>query len=119
MASTSNNILENKEGILGTRVQAHAVGTAAAASLVAAPGTGLSTYLTDIIIAGTVADATVLFDDGTTTLMALPIGDLDATAAQPIHLKFTKPFKVGSNKALRQTAAVTTYITVLGFVDAA
>ncbi|HET9672418.1 MAG TPA: hypothetical protein VFQ40_06170 [Actinomycetota bacterium] len=83
----------------------------------AAPGAGLSLYVTDIIFSiGAATASSVFFEEGASTVIG-PFY-LEAIAGRGMALHFQTPFKVTANTALTVTnTGSTTYsIHVLGFI---
>lgn len=85
-------------------------------SIHAAPGAGLSLYVTDIIFSIGVATASsIFFEEGASTVLGPWY--LEAIAGRGMALHFQTPFKVTANTALTvtNTGATTYSILVLGF----
>lgn len=88
-------------------------------SVHAAPGAGLSLYVTDIVISlGANTDFNVFFEEGSTTVLG-PFY-LEGKSGRGVALSFRTPKKITANTALTVTTsgAVAHSIEVLGFVAA-
>lgn len=97
----------------------HVNGSAALtdASVHAAPGAGLSLYVTDIVISSGAATAmNAFFEEGTTTVLGPYY--LEAVAGRGAALHFGTPKKITANTALTITtsAAIAHSIDVTGFI---
>lgn len=96
----------------------HANGSAAlsAATVHAAPGAGLSLYVTDIICSlGAATAMNILFQEGASTVLG-PFY-LEAINGRGLHIQFQTPKKITANTALTVTtsAAVAHSVDVTGF----
>jgi hypothetical protein len=87
------------------------------ASVQAAPGAGLSVYLTDIIISLGAATALNLFMEEGATKIIGPLY-LEAVNGRTIHLRFQTPKKCTANTAVTVTtsAALAHGLEILGFI---
>lgn len=97
----------------------HSNGSAALtdASVHAAPGAGLSIYVTDIIVSTGAATAmNVFFEEGATTVLGPYY--LEATAGRGVALHFSTPKKITANTALTVTtsAAIAQSVDVTGYI---
>lgn len=87
-----------------------------AASVHAAPGAGLSLYVTDIVVSSGAATAmNVFFEEGASTVLGPYY--LEAVAGRGLHIKFGTPKKITANTALTVTtsAAIAHSVDVTGF----
>jgi len=87
------------------------------ASVHAAPGAGLSLYVTDIVISlGAATALNVFFEEGATKVLGPYY--LEAINGRGMHLKFGTPKKITANTALTITtsASVAQCVDVTGFV---
>lgn len=87
------------------------------ASVQAAPGTGLSIYVTDIVVSTGAATAfNVFFEEGASTVLGPYY--LEATAGRGLVLSFKTPKKITANTALTITtsAAIAHGIDITGFI---
>jgi hypothetical protein len=86
------------------------------ASVHAAPGAGLSLYVTDIVVSTGAATAlNVFFKEGATTVLGPYY--LEAVAGRGLHIRFATPKKITANTALTVTtsAAIAHSVDVTGF----
>ena len=86
------------------------------ASVHAAPGAGLSLYVTDIVCSSGAATAmNVFFEEGASTVLGPYY--LEAVAGRGLHIKFGTPKKITANTALTVTtsAAIAHSVDVTGF----
>jgi hypothetical protein len=91
-------------------------GALAEAELKAAPGAGMSHYITDIHLTNGGTGRTWLIRDGSTTLLSFVCAVNETKPA----VSFRVPFKVGANKALTVTnggASAGSVIRIHGFTD--
>ena len=89
------------------------------ATVHAAPGAGLSLYVTDIIVSTGAATAlNVFFEEGASTVLGPYY--LEAVAGRGFHIRFATPKKITANTALTVTtsAAIAHSIDVTGFTAA-
>jgi hypothetical protein len=87
-------------------------------SVQAAPGVGLSLYVTDIVISlGAATALNVFFEEGTTTKVLGPYY-LEAVNGRGLHVRFSTPKKITANTALTFTssASVAHCVDVTGFI---
>lgn len=97
-----------------------------AATLLAAPGSGLKNYVTEIVIfpkaLATAAVNILTFKTGTTTLFVATVHNPNTIPAAgsvlPVHLKFRKPIQCGDNETFNVTLGVASTANVLaqGFI---
>jgi hypothetical protein len=88
-------------------------------SIHAAPGAGLSLYVTDIVFSSGAATAiNLFFEEGASKVLGPYY--LEAVAGRGMHLRFTTPKKITANTALTATtsAAIAQSIDVMGFTAA-
>jgi len=87
------------------------------ASVHAAPGAGLSLYVTDIIVSTGAATALNIFFEESTTIVLGPYY-LEAVAGRGLSIHFTTPKKITANTALTVTtsAAIAHSIDVHGYI---
>lgn len=86
-------------------------------SVKAAPGAGLSIYITDIVFStGAATACNIFFEEGSTTILGPYY--LEATAGRGMAIQFATPKKVTANTALTVTtsAAIAHGLDVHGFV---
>lgn len=85
-------------------------------SVHAAPGAGLSLYVTDIVVSTGAATAMNIFFEESTTKVLGP-WYLEAVAGRGLHIKFATPKKITANTALTVTtsASIAQSIDVTGF----
>jgi hypothetical protein len=86
------------------------------ASVHAAPGAGLSLYVTDIVFSSGAATAiNCFFEEGASTVLGPYY--LEAVAGRGLHIKFATPKKITANTALTVTtsAAIAHSVDVTGF----
>jgi hypothetical protein len=86
------------------------------ASVHAAPGSGLSLYVTDIVFSSGAATAiNCFFEEGSTTVLGPYY--LEAVAGRGMHVRFGTPKKITANTALTVTtsAAIAHSVDVTGF----
>jgi hypothetical protein len=86
------------------------------ATVHAAPGAGLSLYVTDIVVSTGAATAlNVFFEEGASKVLGPYY--LEAVAGRGLHLKFATPKKITANTALTVTtsAAIAQCVDVTGF----
>jgi len=100
----------------------HADGTAALtdATVKAAPGAGLSIYLTDVVFSnGADTAKTIFFEEGSTKVLGP--WDLPATLGTGMRVHLNTPKKITANTALTVTTSSATQHTVdvTGFVGPA
>lgn len=90
-----------------------AAAVSAAAALKAAPGAGLSFFLTDLIVAtGSSVGSITLYDDSTTALVKVNL-----IANSTFHHQFRQPVKLTANKPLGWASVETVVsIHVSGFI---
>jgi hypothetical protein len=87
-------------------------------SVQAAPGAGLSIYITDIILScGGATAMSLIIEEGTTTTVVGPLY-LEAIAGRTVHIKFRTPKKAAANTAITvtTTGAVAHGLDILGFI---
>lgn len=124
----ATRLATNRDGALhvlphGPRVWSYhenSASTLTDTSVKAAPGAGLSLYVTDIVVSlGAATALNVLFEEGTTTTVLGPFY-LEAVSGRGLAIQFRTPKKLTANTALSVTtsAAVLHSIEVLGYTAA-
>lgn len=83
----------------------------------AAPGAGLSVYITDLVFSIGAATASSIFVEESTTKILGPYY-LEAVAGRSIHLKFDTPKKCTANTAIlvTNTGSISFSVDMLGFI---
>ena len=111
--------IHNDVNNLSNRWSYHANGSTALtdAEVQAAPGAGLSVYITDIVFSSGAATAINLFiEEGSTTKLGPYY--LEAVAGRSIHIRFQTPKKHTANTAVTVTtsAAIAHSVDITGYI---